>query len=83
MASSLKQCIVEQVNYFRHILVIDGSDVIRSPGKLVVYDPQPRCYNIQVGHHPEAGQYFYYGRPGKSDQCPWKCIIQDWWHEVG
>eukprot|EP01018_Ginkgo_biloba_P032501 Gb_36043 [translate_table: standard] len=57
-------------SYFRNIQIVDGSNNLRAPKGLGTFTEQSNCYNVQKGYNGNWGNYFYYGGPGKSSNCP-------------
>uniref|UniRef100_A0A0C9RRT3 TSA: Wollemia nobilis Ref_Wollemi_Transcript_18594_2027 transcribed RNA sequence n=1 Tax=Wollemia nobilis TaxID=56998 RepID=A0A0C9RRT3_9CONI len=57
-------------SYFRNIQIVDGSNNLRAPKGLNTFTEQSKCYNVQKGYNSDWGNYFYYGGPGKSSNCP-------------
>ncbi|KAI4323318.1 hypothetical protein L6164_022933 [Bauhinia variegata] len=59
-----------KASYFKNIQIVDGENKLRAPKDLGIYTEQPNCYNVQTGNAGDWGNYFYYGGPGRSSNCP-------------
>lgn len=59
-----------KAGYFRNIQVVDGSNNLRVPQDINTFTEQSNCYDIQLGNNNEWGRYFYYGGPGRNQNCP-------------
>ncbi|VFQ76435.1 unnamed protein product [Cuscuta campestris] len=59
-----------KASYFRNIQVVDGSNNLRAPQDLGVFTEDDNCYNVELGKNDDWGRYFFYGGPGRNDNCP-------------
>ncbi|CAH9118223.1 unnamed protein product [Cuscuta europaea] len=59
-----------KASYFRNIQVVDASNNLRPPQDLGVFTEDDNCYNVHLGENGNWGNYFYYGGPGRNDNCP-------------
>ncbi|XP_042518703.1 uncharacterized protein LOC122092447 [Macadamia integrifolia] len=59
-----------KASYFRNIQVVDGSNNLIAPTGLGNIVSQPNCYDVQNGNNGDWGNYFYYGGPGRNQNCP-------------
>ncbi|CAM8961068.1 unnamed protein product [Rhodiola kirilowii] len=59
-----------KASYFRNIQVVDESNILREPKDVGTYTEKPNCYSVQTGNNGKWGNYFYYGGPGRSPDCP-------------
>uniref|UniRef100_A0A1D1XM04 3-methyl-2-oxobutanoate hydroxymethyltransferase n=1 Tax=Anthurium amnicola TaxID=1678845 RepID=A0A1D1XM04_9ARAE len=57
-------------SYFRSIQIVDESNNLRPPKGIGTFTEQSNCYDVQNGYNGDWGNYFYYGGPGKSANCP-------------
>ncbi|WOL08111.1 hypothetical protein Cni_G16863 [Canna indica] len=55
--------------YFRDIQLIDLSFLFVPAASLKVIAEKPNCYDIQMGVDNKWGYHFYYGGPGKNENC--------------
>lgn len=58
-----------KASYFRNIQVVDGSNNLRAPKGLGIYTEASKCYDVQKGYNSAWGNYFYFGGPGKNEDC--------------
>jgi hypothetical protein len=56
-------------SYFRNIQIVDGSNNLRAPKGLGTFTEQSNCYDVQKGYNSAWGNYFYYGGPGRNQDC--------------
>ena len=58
--------------YFKNIGVVDSNNqpIPLPENKYFHYVEKPKCYGIRGGHDQDWGDYFYFGGPGRSDNCP-------------
>lgn len=59
-----------KASYFRNIQIVDGSNNLRDPKDIGTYTEQPNCYDVKTGKMGDWGSYFYYGGPGRNENCP-------------
>ncbi|WOL08874.1 hypothetical protein Cni_G17627 [Canna indica] len=59
-----------KASYFRNIQIVDGSNNLRAPMEVGTFTERPSCYDVQNGNNEDWGHYFYYGGPGRSNNCP-------------
>ncbi|GAB2278351.1 hypothetical protein Dimus_013034 [Dionaea muscipula] len=58
-----------KASYFRNIQVVDGSNNLKAPKGMGTFTEQSNCYDIQAGSNGDWGHYFYYGGPGRNENC--------------
>ena len=56
-------------SYFRNIQIVDGSNNLRAPKGLGTFTEQSNCYDVHKGYNSAWGNYFYYGGPGRNQDC--------------
>jgi hypothetical protein len=56
--------------YFRNIGVFDVDENESSMPQITYLVENPNCYTIMSGNNPEWGDHFYYGGPGRNENCP-------------
>ena len=56
-------------SYFWNIQIVDGSNNLRAPKGLGTFTEQSNCYDVQKGYNSAWGNYFYYGGPGRNQDC--------------
>ncbi|MQL96428.1 hypothetical protein Taro_029104 [Colocasia esculenta] len=59
-----------KASYFRNIHIVDESNRLGAPEGLQPFTEQSNCYNVQIGDGGDWGNYFYYGGPGRNENCP-------------
>lgn len=59
-----------KASYFRNIQVVDSSNNLKAPKGLGTFTEQSNCYDVQPGNNDDWGHFFYYGGPGKNENCP-------------
>nr|XP_027124280.1 uncharacterized protein LOC113740973 [Coffea arabica] len=57
-------------SYFKNLQVVDQSSTLVPPGDIKAVATKPNCYNIVPGKSDNAGDYFYFGGPGRNPKCP-------------
>ncbi|KAL3537234.1 hypothetical protein ACH5RR_000600 [Cinchona calisaya] len=57
-------------SFFKNIKVVDEHNSLRPPSELGTVVDKPKCYNIALGKSNDWGNFFYYGGPGRSSDCP-------------
>lgn len=57
-------------SYFRNIQIVDAFNNLRTPTEVGTFTEQPSCYDVQDGRTDDWGYYFYYGGPGRNNNCP-------------
>ncbi|CDP21017.1 unnamed protein product [Coffea canephora] len=57
-------------SYFKNLQVVDQSNALVPPGDIKAVATKPNCYNIVPGKSDDAGDYFYFGGPGRNPNCP-------------
>ncbi|PWA33746.1 hypothetical protein CTI12_AA624730 [Artemisia annua] len=58
-----------KASYFRNIEIVDDSNNLRDPKDMNTFTEQPNCYDIQTGNNGNWGNHFYYGGPGRNQNC--------------
>ncbi|KAJ8563108.1 hypothetical protein K7X08_031560 [Anisodus acutangulus] len=58
-----------KASYFRNLQVVDSDNSLVPLSNLKVVADHPNCYDIQGGINSVWGHYFYYGGPGKNQNC--------------
>ncbi|CAA6667305.1 unnamed protein product [Spirodela intermedia] len=58
-----------KASYFRNIQIVDDSNNLRAPDGIDSFTEQSNCYDLENGNNGEWGTYFYYGGPGRSENC--------------
>ncbi|OAP09352.1 NIP1 [Arabidopsis thaliana] len=59
----------QKASYFKDLEIIDERDIHSSPKEGYSYMTQESCYNIRSGYAKVWGVYFYYGGPGRNQNC--------------
>lgn len=59
-----------KASYFRNIQVVDSSNKFIDPEWVGTVATVPGCYDVKNGISRDWGNYFYFGGPGKSPNCP-------------
>ncbi|KAA0040111.1 uncharacterized protein E6C27_scaffold366G00860 [Cucumis melo var. makuwa] len=59
-----------KASYFRNIQVVDSSNNLKAPKGIGTFTEQSNCYDVQTGSNGDWGHYFYYGGPGRNQNCP-------------
>ncbi|XP_071904848.1 protein neprosin-like [Coffea arabica] len=57
-------------SYFKNLQVVDQSNTLVPPGDITTVAEKPNCYTIVSGKSDDAGDYFYFGGPGRNPKCP-------------
>ncbi|XP_076941719.1 protein neprosin-like [Bidens hawaiensis] len=60
----------EKASYIRSIQTVNGSNTLTTPEILNAYVTQEGCYDILTGITDNWGSYFFYGGPGRNQNCP-------------
>ncbi|KAH9603991.1 hypothetical protein KSS87_023594 [Heliosperma pusillum] len=58
-----------KASYFRNIQVVDEANNLKAPKDIGTFTEQSNCYDVQTGNNGDWGHYFYYGGPGRNDNC--------------
>ncbi|KAD5802709.1 hypothetical protein E3N88_14069 [Mikania micrantha] len=56
--------------YIRNIQIVDESNTLRTPEGLYTDHPEQNCYDIVVGMNDNSGSQFFFGGPGRNQNCP-------------
>uniref|UniRef100_A0A1D1YA34 Enolase n=1 Tax=Anthurium amnicola TaxID=1678845 RepID=A0A1D1YA34_9ARAE len=58
-------------SFFKNIQFVDTSNKYNDPKDVVFKIESPKCYDLHVGSVKDGpwGYFFFYGGPGRSDQC--------------
>ena len=59
-----------KASYFRNIQTVDEGNSLRPPQSISTFTEQSNCYDLRNGNNGEWGSYFYFGGPGKGQNCP-------------
>ncbi|KAJ6704640.1 hypothetical protein OIU79_009542 [Salix purpurea] len=59
-----------KASYFRNIQVVDSSNNLKAPKGIGTFTEKSNCYDVQTGNNGDWGRYFYYGGPGRNENCP-------------
>ncbi|XP_071927514.1 protein neprosin-like [Coffea arabica] len=57
-------------SYFKNLQVVDQSNTLVPPGDITSTAQKPNCYNIILAKNDDAGDFFFYGGPGRNPNCP-------------
>ena len=56
-------------SYFRNVQVVDSSNNLKAPKGIGTFTEQSNCYDVLTGNNGDWGHYFYYGGPGRNENC--------------
>ncbi|KAG6790912.1 protein neprosin [Populus alba] len=56
-------------SYFRNVQVVDASNNLKAPKGIGTFTEQSNCYDVLTGNNGDWGHYFYYGGPGRNENC--------------
>lgn len=56
-------------SYFSHLLIVDANNNLVSSGDVSTFAERPTCYDVQASSSHDWGNYFYYGGPGRNQNC--------------
>ncbi|XP_073125213.1 protein neprosin-like [Henckelia pumila] len=59
-----------RASYFRNLEIVDSDNSLSSAQEITTLAENTNCYNIKSSYNNDWGTYFYYGGPGKSENCP-------------
>ncbi|XP_073021420.1 protein neprosin-like [Primulina eburnea] len=59
-----------RASYFRNLEIVDSDNSLSSAQEITTLAENTNCYNIKSSYNNDWGTYFYYGGPGKSQNCP-------------
>eukprot|EP00249_Psilotum_nudum_P000679 c12771_g1_i1 orf=597-1862(+) len=59
-----------RASYFSKLQIVDSTNNLRPPSDLNTFAENPNCYDVQTGFNSDWANFFYYGGPGLSGDCP-------------
>ncbi|OVA02255.1 protein of unknown function DUF239 [Macleaya cordata] len=59
-----------QSSYFRNLEIVDSDNSLSSAENILTLAENTNCYDIKSSYSNEWGTHFYFGGPGKNDNCP-------------
>ncbi|XP_054813503.1 uncharacterized protein LOC129314161 [Prosopis cineraria] len=60
-----------KASFFKELSIVDANNNLVSPTNPNISVTNPNCYNITFyGYSHDWGVYFYYGGPGRNQNCP-------------